>query len=87
MKNKDKIKEILENFNFNRVHDVMVHLKWTWGLENEAPSIKKLKKCAKDLLKRSKKYGSISTGGFEARYYKKGKEFSLMFILYEYSTY
>lgn len=70
-------KEVLDNFDFEKVHRVMVFLNWTWSTKkkkDKIPSIKKMKKHAdrliEDTIKGIKKYGddsySISEGGFEA---------------------
>lgn len=43
-----KIKEIMEEFNFTKVHETMVFLKWTW--RGASPSIQDIKDKAKELL-------------------------------------
>lgn len=53
----DKIFNILVNFNFNLVHDIMVKLDWTWHITTDntgqiaVPSITELKNTALKLLK------------------------------------
>ena len=78
-----KTKKILKNFDFEKVHEVMNHLKWVWyddGLY-KTPSIKDLKRTAKELIKQIKKLDVdvISTGGFEVR--KNKDTITLQFVL------
>lgn len=98
MKNtKNLKKEVLDNFDFERVHKVMELLEWTWVTkkkEHKIPSVKKMKKHAGELidnaLKGLKKSGleqySISTGGFEACAFhgEEGIEVGLRFIVEEF---
>lgn len=82
MKKKEAIDEILDNFNFERVHNVMMHLDWDWASTDGVPNISDLRKCARRLLKEvaySEEYNSVGTGGLEA--YKKDRELSLKFVL------
>lgn len=77
MKNsKKKIKHILENFDFIKVHDTMALLNWTWTTTGDkVPTVKDLKKTAKNLLKNAKDcypkqpYVYAAIGGFEADRY------------------
>jgi hypothetical protein len=36
------IQEILDNFDFNKCWTVMKLINWTWGFNNETPTISKL---------------------------------------------
>lgn len=78
-----KTKKILKNFDFEKVHEVMNHLNWVWYNENErkVPTVKELKKTAKELIKEIKKLDVdvISTGGFEVR--KDEDAIILQFVL------
>ena len=51
--NKDKYRELVDSimdcFNFERVHEVMVCLNWTWG-EGGVPEVYELRKSARDRL-------------------------------------
>ena len=40
------IQEILDNFDFNKCWTVMKLINWTWGFNNETPTISKLKESA-----------------------------------------
>jgi len=65
-KYKRQIKYIMENFNFERVLEIMCQTDWKWG--EEVPDIDDLKKTAKHMLRtvaRDNIYFS-STGGFSA---------------------
>lgn len=78
-----KTKKILKNFDFEKVHEVMNHLNWVWYNEDErkVPTVKELKKTAKELIKEIKKLDVdvISTGGFEVR--KDEDAIILQFVL------
>lgn len=52
MLNKEKaIDSIIENFNWEKVHNTMTLLNWTWATtENEVPSTGALFRCAMNLL-------------------------------------
>ena len=92
MGNKSLRKECLENLDWDRVHDVMTHLQWTWEYVG-IPSTEKLIHTAECLLKRAKTVaknnksdGYASTGGFIAtawfnRELGKVDGYSLHFVL------
>ena len=69
------ITDIIENFNWEKVHKTMYWLKWTWhDSEGETPSIEALFRCATDLLhhaydgaEKEKCDYTAGTGGFYAR--------------------
>ena len=83
----EQIKEIIANFDFERVHEAMVALKWTWynsKSEDKVPSTSELVMEATELLERV--YNSdhnpsfIEMGGFKAykdEYTKLGLIFQL----------
>ena len=52
------VDDIIQNFNFGRVQDIMFKLNWRWATENGGlgiPTIVELQKCATDLLRRAAK--------------------------------
>ena len=66
---------VMEDFNFDRVHNVMVSLGWKWSIENSertVPSLYRLMKTADRLLRDCAKYygdkefHSVGNGGFVA---------------------
>ena len=65
-----QIKNILEEFDFERVHDAMVALDWRYTdyLENKSyiPDIQELKNTAKECLKHAIKCNFSENGGFLA---------------------
>ena len=69
---RNKIDDIMENFDFERVHKVMDMLEWRWGsAKNGVPSVEELKKEAKRLLVTAcSEKNHISTGGFKAVFEK-----------------
>lgn len=79
---------VMENFDFNRVHRVMVNLDWKWVIgdgETTVPSIYRLTRNAERLLREAAQhYGeeefySCGTGGFMA--HLEGETLTLQFIL------
>jgi hypothetical protein len=48
----DMIDEIMEEFNFDKVQDAMLHLNWKWGMSNyRTPDIDELKETSERLLR------------------------------------
>jgi len=82
MKTKKKIKNILDGFNFEEVHNYMMHRNppWTWA-DGFVPTVGQLRKRAKELLKDVTKFktGYIATGGFFVL--KWYKELYIMFCI------
>jgi hypothetical protein len=71
-----QIEEIMENFEWTKVHNVMKHLKWEWHsskTEDRVPGIYELMRQAKYLLESASKYKNpgdfAATGGFHAYNY------------------
>lgn len=72
----NKIEEILENFNFEKVKKVMDFLEWTWitsKTETQIPNTYELMRNAERLLKdayqdslKNKRESNRATGGFRA---------------------
>ena len=68
------IDEIMEHFDFEKVHKVMSFLDWEWDIgdgEQTVPSTYRLMKQAKQMLKYitqydDKEYHEMATGGFRA---------------------
>lgn len=89
------ISEVIDKFNFERVHIAMTALDWQWqtteGNGYAIPTLSKLKAMARRLLLESVENECVGSGGFEARYYKKTKDdpeyFVLRFILTQSDSY
>jgi|APGre2960657505_1045072.scaffolds.fasta_scaffold248107_2 hypothetical protein len=87
----DKIKGILEGFDFQKVHDYMVLTNWTWANPYgiSIPSVQELKSTAAILLRSvasdEKEYSSTATGGFVAHKFPWGLD--LNFALHRRSSY
>ena len=68
-----RIMDIMDNFDFEKVHSVMKFLNWKWVYsksEDGIPTIDELKNCAATLLIDAiTDATSFSTGGFKAEYY------------------
>ena len=63
------IDEILDEFDFEKVHRVMQALNWKWQSSPDVPSIADLRRMARSLLKQvveSKGLHSVGSGGFTA---------------------
>lgn len=93
LKLQQKIDNIMDCFNFNKVHDIMEHLNWTWAItQGEVPDVFELKQCARKLLNdvvddyiNNRIYGDekvhvfgVSTGGFKAELYYEILELSFV---------
>jgi len=68
---KELIEKIIEDFNFEEVHEAMQAENWTWARYGDpgVPSISELKSCARELLEEASKMDvdcSTGTGGFRA---------------------
>ena len=66
---KQQIKDILDEFDFEHVHDVMVALDWKYStsdFKEYIPDIQELKKTAKECLEHAIKCNFSETGGFLA---------------------
>ena len=84
---RDQIQKIMNNFDFEKVHNIMKFLNWTWFPQNTIPTIDKLKQETESLLiqiSTHPEYKNISTGGFEVTIDKQ--TINLRFIVEEYFT-
>lgn len=90
------IDEILDNFNFVKVHEFMELINWTWRDEG-VPPICSLYECAKEVLVEAcyNSYNdtenkdinyTVETGGFFARAWDGGQRFELRFNLESYGN-
>ena len=79
------IDEVIDKFNFERVHIAMTALDWQWqtteGNGHAVPSLPKLKAMARHLLMESMKSKVVASGGFEATYHPKVDDESEFFEL------
>lgn len=69
-KYKTQIKNIMDNFDFDRVVEIMICVNWRW--RDEIPSTDEIRKTAEGLLKEvvNDKLRFASSGGFTAFKYK-----------------
>lgn len=82
---KEAIQEILDGFDFERVHKVMTFLNWQW-IAYGVPSIERMKLVAKDLLERlDDTHPYRARGGFIAE--ARGSEIRLHFEIQYYEVY
>jgi hypothetical protein len=89
---KKAIKEIMENFDFKRVHKVMSALDWTYYDSAGIPSPDRIKEKAAELLTniaevKTDQYGFYSTvAGFQVYSNSVGKIIKLSFIVAEWEA-
>lgn len=70
-----KVDDIMLNFDFEKVHDVMDHLDWRWLGDSTPPSKETLRRAARELLEGAcSERTDISTGGFRAVYSEDGTD-------------
>ena len=69
---RDSIDEIMDYFDFERVHKVMEFLKWKWApIGDLVPEVYQIRQSARRLLKEAIERGSsIATGGLAVSYRK-----------------
>jgi hypothetical protein len=69
------IDEIIDKFNFERVHIAMTALDWQWattdGIGRSVPTLPRLKAKARVLLRECIDDTQVSSGGFIATYHPK----------------
>lgn len=84
--NRDSIDNILDEFDFERVHKVMVALNWQWHNVDGVPTIGDLRRTARDLLRTvvQGKHVMVGSGGFFA--YKEDEVLGLRFEVASYDT-
>ncbi len=77
------IDDIIENFDWETVHDHMVRTNWTWGMGDDAhvPSIAELQESVRNTYKdmKANNYRISGTGGFTL--YRSKAEYWLMFTI------
>lgn len=67
-----KTEEIMKNFDFKKVHQIITFLDWKWYIDGEdrIPSIPELKSQARKMIEDAFDGICYSTGGFETENYK-----------------
>lgn len=67
---KANIDEVMDNFNFQRVHEVMKFLNWTWAFDPVPPSVDQIKEFLLNYLESAAQEDGayeVSCGGFIVR--------------------
>jgi len=67
-KKQQMIDEIMDSFEFEKVHKTMVALDWRWVGVEGVPDILAIRKFARNCLKYAFHYGLYGCGGFRATY-------------------
>ena len=79
----DQVQEVIDSFDFTRVHRVMETLGWTWANIDRVPTQKELVAEARRLLSELEgRPGVRGSGGLRASYKENGT-LSLKFVLCE----
>lgn len=92
----DLINDVIQEFEFEKVHIAMTALDWKWIMPNDTitnqsmavPTIARLKQSATQVLISSIESGFAASGGFVARYSNPGEpeSFTLSFVVAEHDT-
>lgn len=85
----EAIGNIMDNFDFDKVHEVMSLLNWEWAAtENGVPTKSELRSEARRLLKMAiNDKTRVSTGGFEVDYINEGDGFvELKFVVSQWDS-
>ena len=85
--------QALEQFDFQKVYNVMEFLQWHWYNKKSIPAITELKKqvdylykeCLKSLKDENRDCAIVSTGGFEVTVYKAGTVYIKFIVEQSYS--
>ena len=81
---KQKIRFVLDGFDFEKVEKIMKALKWKWHNHKTEkmyqPNAKQLRKSARSMLERSSRCG-WNSGGFHAKH--DGVNYTLKFVIEE----
>lgn len=80
-----KIEEIMKNFNFKNVHEIMKYLNWKWSMGNgkhKVPNLQEIQDEARRMLVDAVNGCPYSTGGFEVSF--NDGLLTLKFVLEEY---
>ncbi len=83
------IDEVMDEFNFDRVHRTMMFLDWKWGMPGTVPSIGDLRRAARARMQEciEKNWHSIESGGLRAEYDPETKDWiRLNFVLADWTA-
>ena len=80
------VEDIMQEFDFKKVHKVIKLLKWKWAGVG-VPDMKEIKKTARYVMSRAYEVesGTVATAGFEAQVTKHG--IGLKFVITDWDTY
>ena len=88
---RDIIEDILDEFDFGKVHQVMEHLNWIWHDSDGVPTLGQLRKRARSLMKTCIGHAEYTTATGGLRVQKKTFDgvpfYCLMFVVSEWSSY
>ena len=91
MNENDIIEDILDEFDFGRVQQVMEHLNWTWYDSAGVPTLGHMRKTARRLMRECIKHEDYytATGGFfvQKRTFDGLPFYRLMFVVSEWDNY
>jgi len=78
------IDEVMDCFEFERVHKTMVALDWKWSIVDGVPQLHEIKKAARKHLRNALEEGMSWSGGFRATY--KDDVLELLFVVEDWDT-
>jgi hypothetical protein len=95
LKHESMIDEVIDKFNFEKVHVAMTALDWQWATTADngyaIPTLSRLKAMARVLLRKSVTDKQVGSGGLVATYHPKDKDepeyFDLKFVLHQADSY
>lgn len=83
----EMIDDIMDNFDFDKVHRCMTALEWHWSGCDGVPEKSELRKCARKILKGCVERGHGGTGGFQVTIDREEGCLSLSFVVEDWGAY
>lgn len=76
----EHIDDVMDWFDFEKVHKMMKAVDWKWGSIEGVPDIPDLRQFVRKAMKKAYEQGHYITGGFDIRYNKEYDAFTVQFI-------
>lgn len=83
----EMIDEIMDEFDFDKVHRCMVALDWQWARLERIPEKPEIRKSARQQLRDAVERGCGGTGGFRVMIDRKNGVLTLSFVVEEWDAY
>lgn len=78
--------EIMDNFDFEKVHTVMTALDWRWCSTNGVPEKSDLRRSARKMLRDCVELNRGGTGGFKVSIDRENGILTLLFVVEEWDA-